>query len=233
MFLVKFSYWLLHWSCEASFFFFFPLLYCFMAKSSKGHLLLLVYLQWVLIYGELCWKSVCATQVYLNSITAFRMPFPFWLPVVTEKLSKLFAFSEYVVKLDIYDIIKHYLKANKRRLYRQNGILWVKKDNSQVYFSPGMSLLGFVFYFVVPIWKAWLASPLQLLSFQRLYSFFRMVRNRVKEKFLSVFTNYADGIVNIVGRPKQPMHTQFSGDFYLFFYLENLCHCQSNQVCMS
>lgn len=109
---------------------FFFLLYCFMGKSSKGHLLLLVYLQWVLIYGELCWKSVCATQVYLNSVTALRMPFPFWLPVVTEKLSKLFAVSVYVVKLDIYDIIKHYLKANKRRLYRQNGILWVKERNT-------------------------------------------------------------------------------------------------------
>lgn len=34
-----------------------------------------------------------------------------------------------------------------------------------------------------------------------------MVRNRVEEKFLSILTYYVDGIVNIVSRPKYPMHT--------------------------
>lgn len=126
---------------------FFFLLNCFIGKSGKGHLLLLVYLQWVLIYGELCWKSVCTTQVYLNSVTALRMPFRLWLPVVTEMLSKLFAFSGYVVKLDIYDVTKHYLKANKHKLYRQNGILWIKEKCSSGIFSHGISTFQ-KFYFL-------------------------------------------------------------------------------------
>lgn len=53
-------------------------------------------------------------------------------------LSKLFTFSGYGVKLDIDDVIKHYLKANKYRLYRQNGILWVKERSvTQLYFLVG------------------------------------------------------------------------------------------------
>lgn len=47
----------------------FFVLYCSIGELSKGHSLLLVYLQWVLIYGELYWKSVCVTQVYLNRVT--------------------------------------------------------------------------------------------------------------------------------------------------------------------
>lgn len=60
-------------------------------------------------------------------------------------LSKLFAFSGYVVKLDIYDV-KRYLKANKRRLYGQNGILWVKERNTtQVHFLIGSHFSNFFF----------------------------------------------------------------------------------------
>lgn len=38
-------------------------------------------------------------------------------------------------------------------------------------------------------------------------SLFRMVKNRVKEKFLPVFADYAVGVVNMVNRPKCPMNT--------------------------
>lgn len=38
-------------------------------------------------------------------------------------------------------------------------------------------------------------------------SLFGVVKNRVKEKFLSVFANYAVGIVNMVNKPKCPMNT--------------------------
>lgn len=37
--------------------------------------------------------------------------------------------------------------------------------------------------------------------------FFRMVKNRVKEKFLPVYANSAVGTVNMVNRPKCPMNT--------------------------
>ena len=45
-------------------------------------------------------------------------------------LSKRFAFSGYVINLDIYDVIKYYLKENKDRLYRQNGSRWLKEGNA-------------------------------------------------------------------------------------------------------
>lgn len=90
--------------------------------------------------------AVCTTQIYLNSINALKMRFSFYLPVVPEMLSKLFTFSGYVVQIDIDDVIKHYLKANQYRLYRQNGILWVKERNAtQVYFLVCSHFSNFCF----------------------------------------------------------------------------------------